>query len=254
MTLSYERLAAALGARPLRYEDSVDSTNDLAMGWLRAGAAAGSVVIADEQRRGRGRMGRVWHTPPGVALAVSVILKPPPHYQHRIGMLGAVAVAELVEHLGIADVGIKWPNDVQIAGRKVCGILPEAVWEGQRLPGVVLGMGVNVRVEFDDELATKAASIEPELGRAVDRTALAAFLLGRVDYWAAHVHEDSLHNTWRGRLNMLGRQVQVTDGAGSVAQGLAQDVDEHGALLLRVADGSLQRVLAGDIMPLMDGT
>src|SRR5690606_4117303 len=132
----------------LRFYERADSTNDLALAWLREGAPIGAVVIADEQLKGRGRKGRVWHTPPGVALAVSVVLRPPVDALHQVGMVGALAIADVCQQHVPDDVAIKWPNDVQVGGRKVSGILPETAWEADRLLGVVLGMGLNVRVDF----------------------------------------------------------------------------------------------------------
>ena len=241
MTLTYSRLEEKL-KEPFRYFESVDSTNDIAMEWLREGAESGSVVLADEQRRGKGRKERVWYTPAGVALAVSVILKPPPDYAHRITMIGALAVYDLCASVGVQNLGIKWANDVQINGKKVAGILPEAAWENGQLLGVVLGMGVNVRVKFEDELAQTATSIENEIDQSLDRLELVATLLERVDYWMSRIDTDKVFNTWKARLNTIGRQVEV-DGI----IGEAQDVDASGALLIKVADGSIKRVMAGDV-------
>jgi BirA family transcriptional regulator, biotin operon repressor / biotin---[acetyl-CoA-carboxylase] ligase len=146
--LSQELLSQSL-KRDFRFFPTVDSSNDIAQAWIRDGAKAGSVVLADEQLKGRGRRGRFWYTPAGVALAVSVIIKPSAEFATRSSMVGALAVYELCNSLGIKETGIKWPNDVQIRGKKVSGILPEAVWEGDKLLAVVLGMGINVRVPFD---------------------------------------------------------------------------------------------------------
>jgi BirA family transcriptional regulator, biotin operon repressor / biotin---[acetyl-CoA-carboxylase] ligase len=133
VTLTEATLQARL-QRPCRYFDAVDSTNDIAMQWLQAGAQTGSVVIADEQRQGRGRKGRTWYTPPGAALAVSVIVKPSLERINRISMIGALAVYDLCAAFGIKNLGIKWPNDVQINGLKVSGILPEAAWYRGQCP------------------------------------------------------------------------------------------------------------------------
>lgn len=244
--LSKSALQQALGERPFRFFEAVDSTNDIALNWIQDGAVRGAVVIADEQLKGRGRKGRLWHTPPHVALAVSVVLKPPKTHLNRVSMLGALAVADLCEHVGLAQVGIKWPNDVQVSGKKVSGILPEAAWDGDVLHGVVLGMGINVRVQFEDGLADKAISIEPALGQPVQRVDLIAYLLERIDYWSAHITSDRLFTTWESRLNTIGQRVS-TEGI----VGQAQGVDESGALLIKTADGSIQRVLAGDVSLVM---
>ncbi len=248
MTLNAQTLAAVLGTRPFRYFDVLDSTNDLAQDWLRAGAPGGAVVIADEQRKGRGRKGRLWHTPPGVALAISVVLHPPQEALHQVSMLGALAIAELLDSLGAQDVGIKWPNDVQLNGRKVCGVLPEVVWQGEHLLGVVLGMGLNVRMGFSGtELEPTAISIEPALGRMVERADLIARLLTLVDAWAEKLASPLVFEAWQARLNTLGRAVIVDDEPGSPLRGTAEAVEPDGTLLLRLADGSVRRVLAGDL-------
>lgn len=243
MTLTQDRLIARLPHRPLRFYPQVESTNDLARNWLHEGASAGSVVIADEQLSGRGRLGRKWHTPPGVGLAVSVILRPKPANLPQITMLGALAIYDMLVNLGLPQVTIKWPNDVQVNGRKVSGVLAEAVWTGDQLAGVVLGMGINVRVDFTGtELADKAISIEPALGRPVDRADLAADLLAQVDKWQAGLGTVLLFETWKSRLATLGQPVSYAGFSG-----VAENVSPDGALMIRLADGRVQPVLAGDV-------
>jgi len=260
MALTAERVQSRLASRAVRFYARADSTNDLALDWLRAGAAAGSVVVADEQVKGRGRLGRTWYTPPGTALIVSVVLRPTAEALGRVTMLGAVAIAEVVEQLphplapspsngeGEQDrftVGIKWPNDVQVNGQKVSGVLSEAVWEGDRLRGAVLGMGVNVQIDFSGtELAHTAISLEPAFGLTVDRLDLLADLLARVDYWTARIGSNALFEAWKSRLNMLGKTVTLLNGT---IQGVAESVEPSGALLVRDATGTIHRMMAGDI-------
>ncbi|MBZ0296491.1 MAG: biotin--[acetyl-CoA-carboxylase] ligase [Anaerolineae bacterium] len=245
MTLTGEQIAAL--ARPARFYEQADSTNDLALAWLYEGVPSGAVVIADEQLRGRGRKGRTWHTPPGVALALSVILYPPVSALHQVSMLGAVAIAELAEHLGLDAVGIKWPNDVQVNGRKMSGVLPEVAWDGDQLRGVVLGMGVNVRVDFSGgPLEQTAISLETALNRRLDRFELVVYLLERVDYWSARFGSVALADAWKMRLNTVGQSVTVETPTGAVI-GVAQAVDEQGALMVRDVNGRIHRVMAGDI-------
>ncbi len=247
MTLTAQRLHKLLAQRPVRFFDAVDSTNDVAREWLNEGVKSGAVVIADEQRKGRGRMGRNWYTPPGVALAISVILKPPANALSQVSMLGALAIAELCEQTGLEQVGIKWPNDVQVSGRKISGVLPEVVWDGDQLLGVILGMGVNIRLDFaDTELVDTAISLEPALGKPVDRAELAAHLLERVDFWYAQLGQPTVFAAWKKRLTTLGNTVTVTH-LDSTLQGMAEAVDDSGALLVSLTDGTRQWVRAGDI-------
>lgn len=243
--LSQDILAKTL-SYPFQYFDSVDSTNDIAQQWLRQGADSLSVVLADEQRQGRGRRGRIWYTPPNVALAVSVILKPTIQTASKASMVGALAVYDLCQHLSIDDVGIKWPNDVQIKGKKVSGILPEAVWDGDKLLGVVLGMGINVRNALDGELADIATTLNFETQQNLNRADLIAYLMKRIVYWYALMVKDDLQQVWKSRLNTIGQEVIIT-GANQRIVGQAVDSDANGGLLIKTADGSIQTVLAGDV-------
>lgn len=247
MTLNESELVERLHPRPVRYFSQIGSTNDVAQDWINSGAVTGSVVVANEQIKGKGRLGRVWHTPPGTALIVSVVLHPRVEDLPKITMLGALAISDMVKHLGIEPVGIKWPNDVLLNGLKVSGILPEAVWENEKLVGVVLGMGINVRIDFTNtELVDKAISIEPVLGRCVERVDLLVDLLAQVDYWSARLGHNELVDTWKNRLVTLGQHVRVK-ALDKEVTGLAQDVDHDGALLVCREDGQIERVIAGDI-------
>ena len=121
VTLSQGLLERRL-TRPFKYFDRVESSNDEALAWLAAGAPEGAAVIANEQTRGRGRKGRDWHTPPNVALALSLILKPDSALLPRLNMVAALSVYDLARETGCQVVGIKWPNDVQVNGLKVSGV------------------------------------------------------------------------------------------------------------------------------------
>lgn len=232
--------------RPFEYAQRLPSSNDRAQAWLRQGAQSGSVVIADEQTQGRGRRGRIWHTPPQVALALSYILKPSPYLATRASMVGALAVYDLCQHLALTPIAIKWPNDVQINCKKVSGILPEAVWQGDQLLGIVLGVGVNVRNQFDEQLAPIATTLEAQANRPLQRLDLLLYLLQRLDHWSRHIHTDDVPLTWKARLNTLGQSV-VIKGDNLEIIGQAVDTTLDGALLIKTPDGSIQTVLAGDV-------
>ncbi len=239
--LSDSLLATALAGRPFRYFASLGSTNDEATQWLKQGGAPGSVVIADQQGKGRGRLGRSWYAPAGTALMFSCLLRPEASELSYISMMGALVVCEAAEWLG-AKVSLKWPNDVQVEGRKLCGVLPEATWQGSELAGVVLGVGINIRIDFTaTPLAETAISLETVVG-AVDRTALLARLLERLDFWSVRLASNELFNAWHSRLNMIGRRVSINH-----MQGIAEAVDRKGALYLLDDAGALHRVVAGDI-------
>lgn len=241
------RIREAFPGRHVQFLPQAESTNTLAMEWLRSGAPHGAFVTADEQLKGRGRKGRSWHTPPGAALAVSIILHPPVDVLWQMSMLGAVAIADVCEAVGAQPVGIKWPNDVQIGGRKVSGVLPEAVWEGERLLGVVLGLGLNVRVDFaSTELAESAVSLEAVIGRRLDRLVLLRHLVAAVDLWWGHLNDKKLFACWQERLITLGQAVTISGESESLS-GIAEAVDATGALLVRMEHGELRRIVAGDL-------
>ena len=242
MTLSHDRLDKTLSA-PFRYFERIGSTNDVARDLLEHGAPVGAVVIADEQTAGRGRQGRSWQTPPGAALAMSVILRPGARWLPRVNMLGGLAVCELAENLGCEDVGIKWPNDVQISGKKVSGILCEATWSGERFCGAVLGIGINVRTDFQGTaLAATATSLESAVGARLDRSQLAGELHAAVMHWLRRIETDALFDNWRSRLNMLGQSMNANG-----LTGLALDVSTDGALLVVDDRGQRHTVHAGDL-------
>jgi BirA family transcriptional regulator, biotin operon repressor / biotin---[acetyl-CoA-carboxylase] ligase len=247
--LNEARLRAALGARPFRFEAQTGSTNDIARQWALAGAPPGSVVLTEEQSAGRGRFGRAWSALPGTALLMSMILRPRVSQEHlpRLTMVGAVSVADVLDDLAPGQVSLKWPNDVHLAGRKVAGILPEAIWQGEQLAAVILGIGLNVRVDFaNTPLAERAISIETVTGTPVDRATLLDKLLRRIEHWSPYLGDSSLVEAWRARLETLGRRVTAM-GAGDAISGQAVGVDENGALLLQSGDGAVHRVIAGEV-------
>ena len=243
MTLSHELLDQRL-SRPFKYFDRVESTNDIAKAWLAAGAPEGAVVIANEQTRGRGRKGRAWHTPPDAGLALSLILRPDGALLPRLNMLAALSVSDLAREVGCRDVGIKWPNDVLIKGLKVSGILPEAIWDGNQLRGAILGIGVNVRLDFSvSALCHTAISLEAVVGRRLDRCALFASLLCRIDCWYRLIDSPKLFDAWKSRLETIGKTVTV-DGV----EGVAMNVDTDGALLIRDEQGKIHHTGTGDLV------
>lgn len=243
MKLSEARLRKALAGRPFRYFPTIASTNDEALTWLSEGATDGALVITDHQQSGRGRLGRAWFTPPASALTFTLILRCDAFAARQSTMLAAVAMHELLREFVAAEIGIKWPNDVQIAGRKVCGILPEAGWHGEQFNGVVLGVGLNTQVDFSGSpLAETAISLHEVSHLPIDRLELLRRLLAKLDAWRPFLGCAELFHAWRARLNMLGSTVQIGE-----LRGIASGVDEYGALLLDMPDGRRERVLAGDL-------
>ncbi len=244
--LSEARLRGVFPSRPLRFFERIESTNDMGLEWLASGAPDGALVVADCQSEGRGRLGRAWFAPPDTALLFTMVFTAPRELAVRSTMLGALAVAETLRELGVSNVGIKYPNDVQIARRKVCGVLAEAAWTDR--VGVALGIGVNVRVDFaGTPFEETAVSLETALGRPLDRAELLRAMVGRLDFWRARLATDALPAVWRSYLNMLGDWVEVHTGSESL-RGLAVDVSADGSLILRDRHGELREVWAGDLI------
>lgn len=242
--------------RHIEYRPTVGSTNDVAKELARAGAPEGLVVIADEQTTGRGRLGRAWSTPRGSALAVSLVLRPslPPYEAPRITLVAAVAVAEAVRAVTGLPAGIKWPNDIQIGGRKLCGILTEMEAEMERVSFVVCGVGLNVNIpreQFPLELRETATSLMAELGRPVARAPLLQAMMARLEEGYDQLLAGrfaAVLDRWRALSVTLGQPVRVLAVAGGAdLEGTAEDVDQDGALLVRTANGERRRVLAGDV-------
>lgn len=243
--------------RKIEYRESVGSTNDLAKQMARAGAPEGLLVIADEQTAGKGRLGRAWTTPRSSALAMSLVLRPrlSPVQAPRVTLVAAVAVAEAVRDVTGLPVGIKWPNDLQLHGRKFCGILTEMEAEIDRIAFVVCGMGLNInlpRESLPEEFRSSATSLMAELGTPVSRAPLVQAILSRFEEVYAELiagRFDAVLDRWRALSVTLGQPVWVHSVTGeATVEGVAEDVDEEGALLVREsASGVLRRVFAGEV-------
>jgi BirA family biotin operon repressor/biotin-[acetyl-CoA-carboxylase] ligase len=235
---------APLEIGPIEYHSSVTSTNDLAAERLDSGSPDLTLIVADEQTDGRGRGGRGWHTPPGAALAFSLVLRPDPAVPlWTFAPLGALAVhSALADGLGL-QAEIKWPNDVLVDGKKVCGILAEAHWSGDRLGGVVLGIGVNVAPEAvpPGELPFPAGSVVGALGAPVERWELLASILSALLEWRARAASPDFLAAWEARLAYRGQEVVVGKQRGVLA-GLAPE----GALRLRTEAGEIA-IPAGEL-------
>jgi BirA family biotin operon repressor/biotin-[acetyl-CoA-carboxylase] ligase len=241
---------AALG-RPLIWVAEVTSTNDLARLLAAAGAPEGAVVVSDVQTHGRGRLGRVWYSPPG-GLWCSILLRPT--HAHGLGRLSlgvAVAVAEAVEAETDVHVGIRWPNDLVAGGRKLCGVLIEAAAGS----AVVVGIGVNVCVDVQAlpaEIAARATSLHLLVDPPPDRRRLLDAVLARVGHWYASWLAESREvlDAWAARDVTRGTRLTIGASAGvAPVEGTAVGVDDDGALLVRRDDGGTARVLAGDLHP-----
>ncbi len=239
---------------PLVWYDDVPSTNSEALALAQNGAAEGTAVGAERQSSGRGRHGRVWVSPPGAGIYLSIVLRPPPHAVPVLTLAVGVGVAEGVEAASGADARVKWPNDVYLgsspAAGKVAGVLAEGGVSGTRVEYVVVGIGINVQqAALPADVARRATSIEGELGRQVDRGAVFAEVCAAV--WRRYRQlvdgeASRVLDAWRARgAGTLGRRVEW-DGADGTCRGVATAVDASGALAVETPQG-LVRITSGEV-------
>ncbi|HEY94790.1 MAG TPA: biotin--[acetyl-CoA-carboxylase] ligase [Dehalococcoidia bacterium] len=236
-----------IGTRILYYS-TVTSTNEIAMMEAERGEQQGTVVIADEQTAGRGRLKRTWLTPEG-NIALSVVLYPEIRILQSLIMMASLAVSHSIETVTSLETQIKWPNDVLINGRKVCGILIESDVRNEKVHYAILGIGINVNAGKNvlSGVQTPATSIYLETGKEMSRLQIIRGLLKSMDNLYHTISSGgSVFNEWRDRLVTLGKEVRVTSGE-EIFEGIAELVDTDGSLLVRSPDGSLNRVLAGDV-------
>ncbi len=254
--LSAERIQEGLNTdvvgQELVYLPETGSTNDVARRLAGEGAPDGTVVLTDHQTAGRGRLDRRWEAPPGCCLLVSFLFRPPlaAHQLQRLTMICGLAAADAIEAETGLRVALKWPNDVVLDGAKVGGILTEIGLHGPRVEQAIVGLGLNVNLDPGDlsaDLLMPATSLSQALGHQVDRLSLLRSLLRAVDRrYVGLKAGHSPHAEWAARLVTLGRQVSVSTGD-EVLAGVAEGVNADGALLLRLPDGRLETVLAGDV-------
>ncbi len=221
---------------------------DVAREEAKAGASEGTVVVAEEQTTGRARLGRTWINPPGV-VAVSIILHPEMSQLIRLTMVASLATSSCIEKATGLKTTIKWPNDVLVNGKKISGILTESALRGQSVDWAVIGIGINVN--FDPkaypEIADIATSLSVELGKKVSELEVLLHLLGELEFfYLALCRGEPIYQQWRDKLETLGKVVQVKTGS-DLEKGYAESVDEDGALLLRRSDGSMARIVAGEV-------
>lgn len=237
----------------LRYYDEIDSTNLEAKRLADAGMPEGTLVISDCQESGRGRLGRSWASPSGCGLWMSFVLKPsyPVEQASMVTLVVAMAVMDAIEEVTGLKAQIKWPNDIVIQGKKVCGILTEMSIEEGHISFIVPGLGVNVNNrEFPPELCEKAVSLYMLTGKTVSRAALAGAVSRHFEkYYSNFLIYSNLagiKDAYNARLANYNRQVVISDPSGSFTC-LSEGIDETGALLVRMEDGSRRAITSGEV-------
>ncbi len=236
-----------LGKEVLCYR-TIGSTNNLAFRLAESGAEEGTLIVADEQTKGRGRMGRSWYSPPKLGLWQSLILRPdiPPFKAPGLSICAGLALAQAIVELTGMDAKIKWPNDCYLNGRKVGGVLLELSAEIDRINFVIAGIGVNVNHQLSDipkNLSSIATSLRIEVGKEVPRVKLLSSFLEKFEV----IYMDFKNNGFapqrsliKNFSSLLGTKVTVKYGKEKI-EGIAEDIDDNGSLVIRV--GKEKRVV-----------
>ncbi len=249
-----DKLQTKVMGQSFHYYENVESTQSIAHNLIAAGAKEGTVVIAERQTAGRGRMGRSWFSPAGKGIWLSLILTPriPLQLCPQLTLLVSVALCRTISSLLHVDIGIKWPNDLLIHGRKVSGILLESSAEDERLRYVIAGIGISVNLskqDFPEELQDIATSLMIESGLEVNREELIAAFLKEFEDLYAIVHEQGfapIRSLWEALSVSLNCPIRVYTSKGWVT-GTAQSIDDLGALVIQQDNGEEVKIYSGDV-------
>jgi BirA family biotin operon repressor/biotin-[acetyl-CoA-carboxylase] ligase len=234
----------------IRYFDTIGSTNDEALAWAAQGAPNLSLVIADEQTAGRGRLDRKWFTPAHSAIACSVILHPSSNalLSRTVG-LAALSITDACSRLGLIPQ-IKWPNDILLNGKKTAGILIESAWTGDTITALVIGMGINVLKESvppAGDLKFPATSIESEIGHAPDREEFLRTVLTSMVKRLPQMGTDDFLASWETQLAYKNQNVQISQAGDKIIQGKLLGLQPDGSLRLQGEHDSQLTVHFGDV-------
>ncbi len=248
-----DNLRTTIIGREIFHSIEVTSTNDLAKEMAVEGADEGTIIISETQIRGRGRLGRKWLSPRG-GIWFSVILRPEISTGEiqKLTFVAALAVAKTVIKNLKLEAQIKWPNDVLVNNKKVCGILTEVKSSNDVIDFVIVGIGINANVDvkrFPENLKMSITSLKEEMKKEISREKLLLALLEELEYYykAFKQHKfDLILEEWKSLTNTLNAYVEVSRLDKKV-QGLAVDVDQDGALLIKLEDGNIIRIISGDV-------
>lgn len=248
------RLDAKIVGNNILVFQETESTNAVVERMALNGAREGLVVFAESQTKGRGRMGRKWVSPRGKGLWFSVLVRPqfPPAAVTRLTILTAVAVAKAVRDTTRLDARIKWPNDILVNGKKIAGILTEMLSEADTIRHAIIGIGLDVRCspsDFPPEVRPVASSLEHEANAKFSRPEIAARILSLMELYYAKAHSrfDEIVDEWANLSTSLGKRVNVTIGSRRI-EGTVQALDGDGALLVRRDNGSIEKIVGGDLV------
>jgi BirA family biotin operon repressor/biotin-[acetyl-CoA-carboxylase] ligase len=237
-----------------KYYSSIDSTNRIALEWLENGTPDGAIVFADHQSSGRGRFERNWVTQPGSAIAVSIIVRPDVREQKYLRLfspLAGIALVDVLKHNLQMDAQIKWPNDVLLNRMKTAGILTETVWNGDKLLGLVVGIGVNVlpqSIPPKELLQYPATCIQDHCSYPIDRFEIMAALIIAFTFWRSQIHSPEFMNQWQKTLAFRGEKVYIKQKDGTVQlSGILSGLTPNGDLEIFSENNQKQTITAGDV-------
>lgn len=242
-----------IGSQILHF-NSIDSTNSKAKELAVAGASHGTVVISEEQTSGRGRFGRQWSSPKHKGIWMSVILRPDidPVNASNITLLGSAAVFEAMKAMGVSP-GIKWPNDIILKGRKLCGILTEMSSELNQINYLIMGIGVNVNTsqgEFPEELKNIATSLKSSEGHDYSRQELTGLILSHFErFYDKFIKENDMKSAIeisRKHSVLLGKEIQIFN-KGVPVGAKAIDINDQGLLVIEHPDGKMESIISGEV-------
>jgi BirA family transcriptional regulator, biotin operon repressor / biotin---[acetyl-CoA-carboxylase] ligase len=239
--------------RRIEYHEEIESTNTEAVHLAQQDAPEGTVIIAEAQSCGRGRLDRIWESPPAMNLYLSVILRPDitAVSASLIPLMVGVAVAEVISQYCKGRVRLKWPNDILIDGKKICGILTEMRTRADRVAFIIAGIGVNLNMQklhFPRELRETATSLRIEMECEIDRLDFSVRLIETLEHWYRiflNGGRDHIRQSWLKYADIIGRRIEVVFKS-DMQRGTVVGLDENGALLIRGETG-VQQVLAGDV-------
>ncbi|NLY42752.1 MAG: biotin--[acetyl-CoA-carboxylase] ligase [Clostridiaceae bacterium] len=249
------RLSSQFFGKNILYYDTVASTNTIAKKEAAEGCEEGTIVIAEGQTSGRGRLGRKWVSPPRSGIWMSIILRPDilPEQAPFMTMLASLATVHAIENVAGVHAGIKWPNDIVLESKKVCGILTEMSAEIGHVNYIVVGIGINVNInksDFSEEIKGMATSLSSVTGRDIDRNELIVKLLENFEQAYMKMRDKDARkmmiNEYKGYCVTLGRRVKVNLKE-EVIEGTAVDVADDGQLVVRTDDGIKHRILSGEV-------
>lgn len=248
-----KHLKTRWAGQSLVFCDTVDSTNDEAKRQAESGAPHGTLVAAEVQSCGKGRRGRSWESPKGSGVWMSLLLRPKfePCHASMLTLVAAMAVEDAVRNLTGICAGIKWPNDIVVNGRKLCGILTEMSTDADEIQYVIVGIGINVNMsEFPEEIRETATSLKIAAGREIDRSKLAAeVMLSWEHYYEIFLETLDLSRMkadYNKFLVNTGREVRVLAPKKSYT-GISQGINDVGELLVELPDGEIREVLSGEV-------